>query len=76
MFQKQEFSRKANIRWMISVVILLAAFLLQACSSTPVGVQVGTDAPSFSLPSTDSRLISLADYAGQPVLLYFHMAVG
>ena len=76
MFRKQKFSRKANIRWMILVAILLTAFLLQACNSTSAGVQVGADAPSFILPSTDSRLISLADYAGQPVLLYFHMAVG
>lgn len=76
MLRKQGFSRQANIRWIILVTLLLTAFLLQACSNAPSGAQVGADAPSFTLPSTDNRSISLDDFSGQPVLLYFHMAVG
>lgn len=41
------------------------------------GLAVGDAAPDFSLPSTDGQLVALADYVNkQPVLLYFHMAVG
>jgi hypothetical protein len=40
-------------------------------------LQVGDAAPAFSLPTSDGGTVSLADYVGeQPVLLYFHMAVG
>jgi cytochrome oxidase Cu insertion factor (SCO1/SenC/PrrC family) len=41
------------------------------------GLNVGDEAPDFSLPAVDGGDVSLADYTGrQPVLLYFHMAVG
>jgi len=33
-------------------------------------------APAFTLPSSDGSTVSLSDLAGQPVLLYFHMANG
>lgn len=40
-------------------------------------LRVGDAAPAFSLPASDGDTVSLADYVGeQPVLLYFHMAVG
>lgn len=33
---------------------------------------VGSPAPAFSLPSSDGRTISLADYANKTVVLYFY----
>jgi peroxiredoxin len=36
------------------------------------GLAVGERAPDFSLPAADGRLVSLADYAGQNVLLVFY----
>lgn len=45
--------------------------------ATAQGLQVGDVAPAFTLPATDGSQVSLTDYVGQqPVLLYFHMAVG
>jgi peroxiredoxin Q/BCP len=40
------------------------------------GLNVGDDAPAFSLPDAHGGSVALSDYAGRPVLLYFHMAVG
>lgn len=39
-------------------------------------LNVGDDAPAFSLPDAHGGSVALSDYAGRPVLLYFHMAVG
>jgi len=44
-------------------------------ASTPVAPPTKENqAPAFTLPSSDGSTVSLSDYAGQPVLLYFHMA--
>jgi cytochrome oxidase Cu insertion factor (SCO1/SenC/PrrC family) len=60
------------------VGVLLLALLLAACGS-PAPVEqgiVGQDAPGFTLDDALGGQTSLADFSGQPVLLYFHMAVG
>ncbi|MBC8497297.1 MAG: redoxin domain-containing protein [Anaerolineales bacterium] len=62
-------------RFLVVGVLILSAVLLQACSSE-TGLQVGADAPAFSLQSADGSTVSLDEYAAQPVLLYFHMAMG
>ncbi len=52
--------------------------LLAACAGDngSQSVEVGAQAPGFTLPNAAGGQVSLSDYAGQPVLLYFHMAVG
>ena len=35
-------------------------------------IEPGKKAPAFSLPDQDGQKHSLADYAGQPVILYFY----
>ena len=39
-------------------------------------IAVGQTAPPFSLSSASGGTISLSDYAGRPVLLYFSMGPG
>lgn len=39
-------------------------------------VEVGQRAPAFSLESVGGGTVSLSDYAGKPVLLYFSMGPG
>lgn len=61
--------------------ILLAlpvVLLLAACGSSgrEEAIEVGAEAPEFTLPDAAGGEVSLSDYSGQPVLLYFHMAVG
>lgn len=64
----------------LALVILLLplALLMTACGSeeAEAGLNVGDDAPEFTLPASDGSSVSLSDYSGRPVLLYFHMAVG
>lgn len=56
---------------------LALAMLLAACTGgAQQGIAVGNPAPGFTLPDAAGGQVSLADYRGQPVLLYFHMAVG
>lgn len=37
-------------------------------------LKVGDPAPDFALPDADSRTVSLADYAGRRVIVYFYPA--
>jgi hypothetical protein len=62
--------------WMIP--ILLIVFVLSACSpAVTEDISSGPTAPDFSLQNALGGTVSLQDYVGnQPVLLYFHMAVG
>ena len=39
-------------------------------------IAVGDTAPAFSLKSASGGTVSLSDYAGRPVLLYFSMGPG
>jgi peroxiredoxin len=52
----------------LSASLVLAALLLP---TTLLAVQVGDQAPGFSLPDLDGGMQSLADQAGSVVLLYF-----
>ena len=63
---------------MLTLAIML---LLQACGGggdgdEVEGIKVGAKAPDFTLSSATGEEVSLDDYADQPVLLYFHMAMG
>lgn len=62
-------------RTRITVLGLTIMLLLAACGSS--GLQVGDQAPEFSLSTASGGEVALDDYIGrQPVLLYFHMALG
>lgn len=45
-------------------------------SSEQTPIAVGETAPGFSLKSPSGSTVSLSDYAGKPVLLYFSMGPG
>ena len=52
--------------WIIGIVSLIA---VAASANT---VQVGQMAPNFTLPSQENKPISLSDYKGKWVVLYFY----
>jgi cytochrome oxidase Cu insertion factor (SCO1/SenC/PrrC family) len=58
--------------------LLILAILLAACGSNQASdeIAVGNPAPDFSLYNSDGVQVSLSEYKGQPVLLFFHMAGG
>jgi peroxiredoxin len=41
-------------------------------SPSPAGPRVGTTAPDFTLPSTEDRPMSLAEFRGRDVVLVFY----
>ena len=43
-------------------------------SENPRRLEAGAIAPAFTLPDQDGTRVSLSDYAGQPVVIYFYPA--
>ncbi len=68
--------------WMATMIVF--AIVAAACTrdtATPGPEQeqpiaVGVTAPAFTLESASGGPVSLSDYAGKPVLLYFSMGPG
>ena len=52
----------------VVALVLFAPHLL----SRPGTPAVGSDAPAFALPSQDGSTVSLSDYHGKWVVLYFY----
>lgn len=65
-----------KIHPLVVAVILLVIVPISACGNSKNGFSIGDQAPDFTLATADGAMVSLSDYVGQPVLLYFHMAVG
>ena len=65
------------MRWNVwrSLLILLLLLVLSA-SLVGCGDSTVEAAPDFSLTDANGGSVSLADYDGTPVLLFFHMADG
>ena len=62
----------------IIIIVVVIILTLTACSSQQGNESplLGTNAPDFILDNAAGGQVSLSDYHGQPVLLFFHMAVG
>jgi hypothetical protein len=77
-------NRSVGLRQLCLALLAVLSLVLSGCAGDrnaagapgqPLGP--GSPTPDFALPSATGGTLALADYAGrQPVLLYFHMAVG
>ena len=67
-----------KIKTILIIVFLIVGILLTACddNSSSNQIRVGNQAPDFILNNSGGSPVSLSDYKGQPVLLFFHMAEG
>lgn len=77
------FKRMFRWLWLLALPVLLVACggagsdeAPAPVSSSSGGIAVGNPAPDFTLTSASGEEVSLSDYQGRPVLLFFHMAVG
>ena len=59
----------------IFILFAILVTLLSACSSNNT-TNDSSPAPEFELPNALGGEVSLKDYQGKNVLLFFHMAVG
>lgn len=68
---------KMNVKLVFLISFLLfSTLILVACGSSEGNLAVGDTAPDFSLTTAENRVVSLNDFSGKPVLMYFHMALG
>lgn len=62
--------------WVGVAAVGVGLAALAVWSSSPRGGATDGDAPAFTLASTDGGTVSLSDYRGRNVLLYFNEGVG
>ena len=68
--------RLVNRTWLLLAFRLLAGALTSCGGTGQEALSEGDLAPSFRLPAAGGDFVSLTDYAGKDVLLYFNMAYG
>ena len=64
------------MRVKLFLAIGILSLLLVSCAGVQTATTEVWPAPDFDLPNALGGDVSLSDYAGQPVFLFFHMAVG
>lgn len=73
-------NRRTLWPWAVSLALVAAVAGMLFLGRSPGGgartTATGGQAPPFALTSTDGRSVSLSDYRGRDVLLYFNEGVG
>ena len=57
---------------LLLIVVVALVILVPRLLSRPATPAVGSDAPAFALPAQDGSTVSLSDYRGKWVVLYFY----
>jgi peroxiredoxin Q/BCP len=60
------------VRRSLWIALAAGAFLASCVASQAATLQPGTTAPNFTLPSQEETPVSLSDYRGKWVVLYFY----
>lgn len=67
---------KERTGWLIALVIVGALVTFALVSSRPETNTASSQVSDFTLPTSAGESVSLSDYAGQPVLLFFNEGAG
>jgi peroxiredoxin len=67
---------RGRVAWLAALVITGVLVTVALVSARPVTQTTSTLATAFTMPTSDGRSVSLSDYAGKPVLLYFSEGAG
>jgi len=74
--QQQQHTRGTIMRKVLSLAAILAVAIAGTFTAVKVraaaAVTVGSTAPNFTLPSQEDKPVSLSDYKGKWVVLYFY----
>lgn len=77
---EQRAERRARLRtwvlWGVGAVVVGVLVTAGLLSSRPTASSEVREAPPFTLPTSDGSEVSLADYRGEPVVLYFNEGAG
>ena len=78
--EQQSVTRKRRlairIAWLTATLVIVGLVVAALLSARPVTSSEATEATAFTLPMSDGGTVSLSDYAGQPVILYFNEGAG
>jgi peroxiredoxin len=77
---QQEAARKRRLlargAWLVGLLVVGTLVTVALLSSRPVVDTATSRATPFTLPTSDGRTVSLSDFAGTPVILYFNEGAG
>jgi peroxiredoxin len=62
--------------WLVGLLVVGTLVTVALLSSRPVVDTQTSRATPFTLPTSDGRMVSLSDFAGTPVILYFNEGAG
>ncbi|PZR51669.1 redoxin [Xylanimonas oleitrophica] len=67
---------RRTLLWAVAVLVLAGVVTFGLLSARPATTEAGRPAPEFTLPASDGSTVSLADYHGKAVVLYFNEGAG
>lgn len=77
--ERERLARRRRTRRLVTIVLTLAVLGLVAfalAKAVPTSGSTAVAAPGFTLKTTAGTTVSLADYRGKPVVLYFNEGAG
>ncbi len=77
--ERERLARRKRIRrlWVIAITIVaLGLVALALAKAVPTSGSTAAAAPGFTLKTTAGTTVSLSDYRGKPVVLYFNEGAG
>lgn len=65
-----------RLAWFTATLVVVGLVVAALLSARPVTSSDVTQATAFTLPMSDGSTVSLSDYGGKPVILYFNEGAG